>query len=138
MLSLLHSGRPKWSFGLSKCNRVKSFSYQFVCFQGESVSTRETGCKPHLSATVEIVPMGEQGPPSTTTMTGSVAERSTPLATNFQMDHIQGNQTPGNIAAVREKIVTPVGSISKATPGSTPRRPKRKFPGPAGLLPKLV
>ena len=85
-----------------------------------------------------MVPEGEQGPPSITTMTGSITERSTPLATNFQTDLIQGNQTPGNIAAVREKIVTPVGSIAKPTPGSTPRRPKRKFPGPAGLLPKLV
>ena len=78
---------------------------------------------------------GEQVFTSTTVIPGSVSGRLSVARTGVSV--AQDDQSPV-IAGIRESLMTPVGTSAKATPGSTPRRPRRKFPGPAGLLPKLV
>ena len=85
---------------------------------------------------MEMLAAGEKVSSKQAVTHGSISERPTLPVSRVAPD--QREQTPVIPSAIRERFTTPVGASMKATPGSTPRRPRRKFPGPAGLLPKLV
>ena len=87
---------------------------------------------------MEMLAAGEKISSKQAVTHGSISERPTLLVSMPSEDPNQRYQTPVIPAAIRERFTTPIGASTKATPGSTPRRPRRKFPGPAGLLPKLV
>ena len=87
---------------------------------------------------MEMLAAGEKVSSNQAVTHGSISERPTLPVSMPSVDPDQREQTPVTPAAIRERFATPVGASTKATPGSTPRRPRRKFPGPAGLLPKLV